>query len=118
MGIQCTHRRSNRAPSVFRFLSSVVIVGILVQCASGKVHVEFKEGWQGEVRRMTKASGIAKRGPPKEHEGQIPMHITNNCDDTIWPGIANGFLIGASEGIFIYLVMKIFGLFSTLSVYG
>lgn len=37
---------------------------------------------------------------------------------TILPSIANAFLIGASEGIIIYLVMKAFGLFSTLSIYG
>lgn len=48
---------------------------------------------------------------PWVYDSKDPIH-------TVWPGIVNGFLIGASEGIIIYLVMKTFGLFSTLSLYG
>jgi hypothetical protein len=39
-------------------------------------------------------------GPPAQNQAQIPLHITNNCPDTIWPGIAWGEGTGPGIGGF------------------
>ena len=40
------------------------------------------------MTRETDASVVAKRRPSADWDGRIPIHITNSCEDTIWPGIA------------------------------
>lgn len=46
------------------------------------------------------------------------VYDTKDSTTAIWRGVAHGFLFGTGEGIIVYLVMKTFGIFSTLSIYG
>lgn len=46
------------------------------------------------------------------------IYSTKDSSCAIWRGVVHGFFVGASEGIIIYFIMKSFGIFSTLSIYG
>lgn len=46
------------------------------------------------------------------------VYDTKDSFSAVWRSIAHGVLFGSSEGIIIYLLMKTFGIFSVLSIYG
>lgn len=51
--------------------------------------------------RDLRGSGLpARRGPPENWEGKIPLIVTNKCESTIWPGIATQSGTGPGTGGF------------------
>lgn len=48
----------------------------------------------------SKRGALAKQGPPGDWEGRIPLVVTNNCEATIWPGIATQAGTGPGTGGF------------------
>lgn len=42
----------------------------------------------------------ARWGPPEKRDGSIPLVISNNCDDTVWPGIGTQAGTGGGTGGF------------------
>ncbi|GJN67592.1 hypothetical protein PLICBS_001619 [Purpureocillium lilacinum] len=51
--------------------------------------------------RDLRGSGLpARRGPPENWEGKIPLIVANKCESTIWPGIATQSGTGPGTGGF------------------
>ncbi|RCI08749.1 hypothetical protein L249_4728 [Ophiocordyceps polyrhachis-furcata BCC 54312] len=50
--------------------------------------------------RHPKRGPPAKRGPPGGSEEKVPLVVSNNCDSTIWPGIATQSGTGPGTGGF------------------
>lgn len=65
-----------------------------------KHHFTFGEEWQNQFIRLSKGPVVAKLGPPGESDERIPIHISNQCEDTIWPGIATQSGVGPGIGGF------------------
>ncbi|KUJ23589.1 Osmotin, thaumatin-like protein [Mollisia scopiformis] len=52
------------------------------------------------VRNSNPKPRPARWGPPEKRDGSIPLVISNNCGDTIWPGIGTQAGTGAGTGGF------------------
>lgn len=42
----------------------------------------------------------ARRGPPEKRDGNLPLRVSNLCEDTLWPGIGTQAGTGAGTGGF------------------
>ena len=51
-------------------------------------------------RRAAQADEDPIRGPPSNDSFRIPMKITNNCQDTIWPAVFTQHGVGPGVGGF------------------
>ena len=50
---------------------------------------------------LSKRDGqMGARGPPEDDDEKVPLLVTNNCKDTIWPGIATQGGVGPGTGGF------------------
>jgi hypothetical protein len=85
-----------------RLLPIVILVGgHLVESLAAKEQFVFRHGWQQDfIRFAPPSTSLASRGPPQEGSGQIPLKISNNCEATIWPGIATQSGTGPGTGGF------------------
>lgn len=63
-------------------------------------HFTFGEEWQRQFISLSKAPIAAKLGPLDDDAEHIPIHITNQCEDAIWPGIATQSGTGPGVGGF------------------
>lgn len=86
--------------SMNRLLLIFVTFGSLVPAAHLGIASHRKGHWQAEFFRHTKRSIPAKRGPPEDWEGKVPLVVTNKCETTIWPGIATQSGTGPGTGGF------------------
>ena len=86
---------------MIQLLVSALAAGAAVlEVADARKQETFKEGWQADFIHQTKAPAIDRRESPDDWDGRIPMHITNSCDDTIWPGITTQSGTGPGTGGF------------------
>ena len=90
----------NSASVVGRLLLVTIALGAVLPGADAAHQHVFRRGWQGEFLRLTKGPVVTKRGPPEDSEHRVPMHITNRCDGTMWPGIATQSGTGPGTGGF------------------
>lgn len=72
----------------------------LTQIAEAYRHPTYPRGWQAEFISHKPITNVARKGPPSEEEGRVPLKITNKCDSTIWPGIATQSGVGPGTGGF------------------
>ncbi|KAF4843548.1 Pathogenesis-related protein 5 [Colletotrichum siamense] len=49
---------------------------------------------------LNKRYNPARRGPPEDWNGRIPLKITNTCSEPIWPGITTQHGVGPGTGGF------------------
>uniref|UniRef100_A0A8H7NJH5 Uncharacterized protein n=1 Tax=Bionectria ochroleuca TaxID=29856 RepID=A0A8H7NJH5_BIOOC len=94
--------RTPRISLHMRLLPIVILVGgHLVESLAAKEQFVFRHGWQQDfIRFAPPSTSLASRGPPQEGSGQIPLKISNNCEATIWPGIATQSGTGPGTGGF------------------
>lgn len=98
--LQSSHQPSQFGCSMNQLLFiAITFVSLLPGAQSGSIPV-VKRNWQAEFLQYSKLKVPAKRGPPAEKEGRIPLVITNKCDTTIWPGLATQAGTGPGTGGF------------------
>ncbi|PFH59406.1 hypothetical protein XA68_12436 [Ophiocordyceps unilateralis] len=80
---------------------------LLVAVTLGSLIPDTKAGEFRTVRRQRpidprppRHGPPAKRGPPGGSDAKVPLIVTNNCDTTIWPGIATQSGTGPGTGGF------------------
>ncbi|OLN96444.1 Thaumatin-like protein 1 [Colletotrichum chlorophyti] len=56
--------------------------------------------YKTDYLQLNKRYNPARRGPPEDWNGRIPLKITNSCPETIWPGITTQHGIGPGTGGF------------------
>lgn len=93
-------KRPSSDIAMSHLLLSAIAVSILVQQTDAKYQHVFRDGWQGDFIRLSKAATVAKRGPPEDWDGRIPLRITNKCESTMWPGIVTQSGTGPGTGGF------------------
>ncbi|KAG5915581.1 hypothetical protein E4U42_007977 [Claviceps africana] len=86
--------------SMNQLLLIFVTFGSLVPAAHLGRQSSIQGHWQAQFFRYTKRGAPAKRGPPEDWEGKVPLVVTNGCDSTIWPGIATQAGTGPGTGGF------------------
>lgn len=84
----------SRALILFAF-----ILGCSTQSIKSHSHRYLSPGWQSEFMQHNKRNEPAKRGPPDD-EDKTQIVITNQCDSTIWPGLATQAGTGPGTGGF------------------
>lgn len=93
-GAKCVTKGSTQ------LLVSVLSFSALVQGAVVKNFPNLKDNWQAQFLHQKRNSTPAKAGPPDDWDGKIPIVVTNNCEDTLWPGIATQAGTGPGTGGF------------------
>ncbi|QUC17904.1 uncharacterized protein UV8b_02145 [Ustilaginoidea virens] len=97
-------RRASAKPRsqccVNHLLLTIATLGSLVPAAHLRRLSSATEPWQADFFRYTKRSIPAKRGPPEDWQGKIPLVVTNKCETTIWPGLATQSGTGPGTGGF------------------
>ncbi|KND89863.1 Pathogenesis-related protein 5 [Tolypocladium ophioglossoides CBS 100239] len=97
---QLSHQSSQFGCSMNQlFFIAITFVSLLPGTRSGSIPV-VKRNWQADFLQSSRRAGPAKRGPPAEWEGRIPLVVTNMCDATIWPGVATQAGTGPGTGGF------------------
>ena len=91
---------SSPACSVNNLLLIFVTFGTLTPAAHLGRATGVSDVWQADFFRHTKRGVPAKRGPPEDWDGKVPLVVTNKCDSTIWPGIATQSGTGPGTGGF------------------
>ncbi|KAI9163248.1 Thaumatin-like protein 1 [Paramyrothecium foliicola] len=100
---RCRARFSNRYHRRYAFeqlLLSLLSASLLVQGAAADRTPPVKRNWQADFMRRSVAASPAKRGPPEDGDGMVPLVITNKCEATMWPGIATQAGTGPGTGGF------------------
>ena len=84
---------------VFWLAAGTVIHGAVADAK--RTQDASQDGWRVNSNHQTDAHFMfTKRGPPDDEEDGIPIHITNNCGETIWPGIETQSGTGPGTGGF------------------
>lgn len=84
-----------------QLLVAALSFGALVQGAAVvKDFPNLKNNWQAQFLHQKRNATPAKAGPPDDWAGKIPIVVTNNCEDTLWPGIATQAGTGPGTGGF------------------
>ncbi|KAF7548767.1 hypothetical protein G7046_g8559 [Stylonectria norvegica] len=86
--------------SIRQLLILTLAIGLLLQGVSGEQFPSVKHNWQAQFMNHKKRDSPAKRGPPQDWEGKVPLVVTNRCDSKIWPGIATQSGTGPGTGGF------------------
>ena len=100
---QTTHHSSQPGCSVNQlFFIAITFVSLLPGAQSGRLPVipVIKRNGQADFFQHNRVKAPAKRGPPDDGEGRVSLVITNNCDTTIWPGLATQAGTGPGTGGF------------------
>lgn len=101
MRISSKLKDANCVSSGFRrLLVSSLVVGASLQAAAGEEFPNIKNNWQAQHLHYKRNSTPPQKGPPGDWHGKVPLVITNNCEDTIWPGIATQAGTGPGTGGF------------------
>ncbi len=95
-----SHGRHGWSPFFFRtILVLAAILGVATQDVVSHSHRHTSPGWQSEFMQHAQRDVPAKRGPP-DTDDKVPLVITNQCDSTIWPGLATQAGTGPGTGGF------------------
>lgn len=86
--------------SVNQLLLIFVTFGSMVPAAHLGRQAHVQSHWQAQFFRHTRRGAPARRGPPEDWEGRVPLVVTNQCDSKIWPGIATQSGTGPGTGGF------------------
>ena len=94
-------RDTKRVSSIFsRVLVPALAIGSLLQGVTAEDFPNIKDKWRTQFIRHNKRDTPAKRGPPEDWQGKVPLVVTNRCDSTIWPGVVTQSGTGPGTGGF------------------
>lgn len=83
-----------------RFAILLLALLSLADCISASSGVSPLGNWQHRFIEQTKQADVSKRGPPTNNDARISLVIANQCDTTIWPGLATQAGVGPGTGGF------------------
>jgi len=86
-------RRSRNPTSPWKLFTSALFLNILPG-------VESARSLYDPARRAPDPNRPVRWGPPEKRDNSIPLVISNQCGDTIWPGIASQAGTGPGTGGF------------------
>jgi len=90
-------KRSTRAS---RNILVALALASQLPTTNGIVFPSYHPSYKSDYLQLNKRYNPAKRGPPEDWNGRIPLKITNSCPGTIWPGITTQHGIGPGTGGF------------------
>jgi hypothetical protein len=93
-------RRIRDTSSIARLFFLAVCTGLLLNGVHADSGGGFREDWQADFMFHSRVTSLSRRGPPSNWNGRIPLAITNQCDTTIWPGVATQAGTGPGIGGF------------------
>ena len=91
-----SRRRANPLPLLPKTLAAIILLGFMRTTDAANHHHYLSERSSGiplEVRPV-------RWGPPSKRDTSIPLKISNNCGDTVWPAIASQAGTGPGTGGF------------------
>lgn len=93
---------THRPPSMNRIWVLFLVVGSCLHCAHSSKIPAVQHNWQATFfpQSVPRRGPPARRGPPQDSEGKVPLVVTNRCESTIWPGIATQAGAGPGTGGF------------------
>ncbi|TDZ74982.1 Thaumatin-like protein 1 [Colletotrichum trifolii] len=94
-------REKNCRPSTSgRQLVFALALAAQLSCTSAIVFPSTHASYKTDYLSLNKRYNPARRGPPEDWNGRVPLKITNSCGDTIWPGITTQHGVGPGTGGF------------------
>ncbi|KAF7954464.1 hypothetical protein EAE96_005585 [Botrytis aclada] len=88
--------RSRKSSSMSRKLLAASICLAILPIADAHTYYRNRAAWKPNWD----PNRPVRKGPPKKRDGAIPLVISNNCPETIWPGIGTQAGTGAGVGGF------------------
>jgi hypothetical protein len=95
--------RTRMSPAAILLLG-FALLSLIPQAASYASPSSYAYNYELHPADIRRRSGSPERpaswGPPKKRDGQVPLIVSNNCADTIWPGIGTQAGTGPGTGGF------------------
>lgn len=94
-------RRGDKRPSrTSQSLFFALAISSQLPAANAIVFPSYHPNYKTDYLQLNKRYNPARRGPPEDWNGRIPLKVTNSCPDTIWPGITTQHGVGPGIGGF------------------
>lgn len=93
-------REKQRCKRATRGMLVVLALASQLPATSAIVFPSHHANYKTDYLQLNKRYNPARRGPPEDWNGRIPLKITNSCPETVWPGITTQHGVGPGTGGF------------------